>query len=212
MAIIAIQVCGVAVRKVNFKEIKLFYNEKSQKNFYIFLFIAFLSVFKEPISGIVFGMLVYLIAFSEELTSCWYDILILDGNGTDKLIGFELEKPMDAIEGKYEIYRFIGMINFMNIDKHYEKIKNICKNPNEKGVLILSFIYVYFVDQEAVHCLEELIKDINSNKKDFNRDKVYFTGFSGSKMEIFKNDHEFFLKLKESGLLSGPAALGTNSK
>lgn len=201
MGIVAAQVCIVAVRMINMEELLILY-EKENRNFYVSIFIGILCICKDPTSGIVFGMLVYLLFFTDKMTESWCDIFFAE-------IGhvIEKEKVLRSVipdvpreKGNYVVYRFVGLVNYMNIEKHY---KNICSvlMKNENKTLVLSFLYVHLVDNEALHSLSKLIEELkNENFKDSQTiESKLKISFTSSKYHMI-DDIEFFKKLKEDNI------------
>ena len=111
---------ALLLRMINENELKVLY-EKETSNFYNLLFIGIICVDKDPTVGIVFRMQVNLILFSEQMTNSWCDVFFakIDKNITEKpnvLSGLLNDIPKE--NGKYMIYRFVGLIKFMNVYKH----------------------------------------------------------------------------------------------
>lgn len=74
LSVIAAQVCIVAVRMVELEEIeKIYYREK--KNFYLFIAIVVISVTRDSMEAVIFGMLIYQILFCKELTIPWSEMI-----------------------------------------------------------------------------------------------------------------------------------------
>jgi len=198
LGIVAAQVCIVAVRMINIEELMILY-EKENRNFYVSLFIGIICICKDPTSGIVFGMLVYLLFFSEKMTESWCDIFFADiGQEIEEhnmLCGVIADVPREI--GNYVVYRFVGMVNYMNIEKHYKNISSLLRK-NENKTLVLSFLYVHFVDNEALHSISALIEELKKeNFKDSDAIGLKLKiSFTKSKYHMI-NDSEFFEKLKQ---------------
>jgi MFS superfamily sulfate permease-like transporter len=198
LGIVAAQVCIVAVRMINMEELLILY-EKENRNFYVSIFIGIVCICKDPTSGIVFGMLVYLLFFSEKMTDSWCDIFFADiGQEIEEqkmICGVIADVPREI--GNYVVYRFVGIVNYMNIEKHYKNISSVVRK-NENKTLVLSFLYVHFVDNEALHSISALIEELkkeNFKDSDALGSKLKIS-FTKSKYHMI-NDSEFFEKLKQ---------------
>lgn len=204
LCIVASQVCVLAFRMVNLNELEILY-KKEQKNFFVLLFIGFICVFKDPTSGIVLGMLVYLLFFTEKMINPWCDIFFVE---IEKQLMEATGVPRGAMSdvpnepGSYVVYRFVGIFNFMNIDQHYSNINKLIKKKKEEQTLVLSFLYLHQVDYEALHCINELVLEL---KKHYFKDKLGINkhlriSITKSKFDIIK-DNDFFHKLNEDKLI-----------
>jgi MFS superfamily sulfate permease-like transporter len=84
-------------------------------------------------------------------------------------------------EGDYVLYRIIGIINFMNVKEHTEKIKTLCEhNPT---TVVISFRYLHYIDLEAMHAIKHHINEICKEMKRRSYDgqlkhKIVITGLS----------------------------------
>jgi len=59
---------------------------------------------------------------------------------------------------KFILYRFVGVVNFMNIEHHEEKLKAL----PEVDEIILSLRYVYLVDLESVGALKHMFERLEN--------------------------------------------------
>jgi MFS superfamily sulfate permease-like transporter len=142
-------------------------------------------------------MLVYLLLFSEQMASSWCDILFAevteDSKSKKHMEGIVNDLPKE--NGNYVIYRFVGLINFMNIDRHYDNISFLL-NKHQDKILVISFMYVHFVDYEAIHCISELINELKNTdfKENFALiEKRLKISITESKYKIINDNH--FLKM-----------------
>lgn len=217
MAVVAAQVCIVAVRMVNYDELHHMYIY-DKKNFSVAITIAVICVLKDPTVGIIFGMLIYLIFFCENLIEPWNEIILThekkrgchspmkqqsklnildtlkDSNlEIDNREAFLNDVPLE--EGDFAIYRIIGIINFMNVDPHIKKIKALGCSERHFTVVI-SLRYMHFIDKEALDSLKLLLDKLDEELHNCKK-KYILTGISHSKLEKIK-DIEWIKRLRDN--------------
>ena len=239
LPVVAAQVCIVAIRMINFEVLtNMYYNDKTQ--FANAMTIGVICCLKDPITAVVFGMLIYLALFCENLMSPYAEIIA--SQERDNLIkesspNFQnLESNLSLIrkpsnqnqgalydkifetlenhlcdvpidEGDYIIYRIIGVINFLNVNEHIEKI--IALSSKENSTIVISLRYMNFLDLDALHAIKLILDKV---KKDYEKResqkiggvvekcKIMISGISKSKLSIIK-DEEWIQKLKEENAL-----------
>ena len=124
---------------------------------------------------------------------------LLDNQSPDSVF---FENPMVASEDippkllgskNFILYRFAGVINFMNIMSHEAKIKLLPEFP----LVILSLRYVHLLDMEALSSFKGIIERMEKDGK-----TVFVTGVSdGILYELSKHNREWLNKLVSSGKL-----------
>ena len=209
LCVSAAQVCFVAVRMVDTNEMFELY-EKDKKNFYLYIATAVICILKDPTIGIIFGMLIYLIVFSENLITPWSEIITthetkvsnkyFEGKDQPQLPAkfesysadfvFEnLNLFLDDLpkeEGDYVLYRIIGIINFMNVEEHTKKIEILMKKHD--ATVVISFKYLHYFDYEATCAIKQLLTTIaNDNRDSKTTNKIVITGMPKSRLEAFEN-------------------------
>lgn len=169
LPVIAAQMCFISARMINFDQVFNMIKE-DKANFYLFLAVFIVSVLTDPIVGLFFGLLIYQIIFSELLLNPYSEVLITE----DKLditannarhIKSNLKEHFWDIpdkEGKYLIYRLVGVVNFMNIDIHKERILSLARS-DENATVVLSLRYMNITDANSLEAFKALIDEIESN-------------------------------------------------
>jgi SulP family sulfate permease len=199
LCIVSCQVCVVAVRMVNIEELKHLYHYDT-KNFIVLILSAVISIIHDPSAGIVFGMLVYYLLFAEQLILPWNELIVTKESiiGEKRVFSEEdchfLDIPKE--NNNFVVYRIVGVINFINIEEHKEKILALANKSD--CVLIISLRYMYLCDLDAVTALKTFIDEL---LKKFKKDKsLYITGLSRSKLEKMP-DREWLKNLKDKNVL-----------
>ncbi len=237
LPIIASQMCFISSRMVNYDDV-LNMLKDDKANFYLFLGVFIVSVLTDPIVGVFFGLLIYQIIFSELLLNPYSEVLvtedkleILSGNSSRHTKSNLKDHFWDIPdkEGKYLVYRIVGVVNFMNIDIHKERILSLAKS-DQNAIVVLSLRYMNITDANSLEALKALIDEIESNNpirkipKNFQAEfmtdgeiivpeieeplestkhlgkKIIITGLSQSKYNKFHNT-DWFRHLKNKGQL-----------
>jgi SulP family sulfate permease len=97
------------------------------------------------------------------------------------------------LQGNYKfiLYRFVGVINFMNISQHEEKIKLL----PEVDIVVLSLRFVYLLDLESLGALKQIIDKLE--KKGM---RVILSGISENMLYDFNSySKEWLDKLIDTG-------------
>ena len=210
MAVIAAQVCIVAVRMVNVQElIHIYHHDK--KNFSILITVAIICVLRDPVIGIVLGMLVYLIGFCENLTAPYVEFITThEGHSFKKgsrdaiASSSNLENHLSDIptqDGDYFVYRIVGILTFMNLTEHVERIKAIAKKDDK--TIIISLRYMNYVDIDGITALKVLIEKVSKeipHNPNYSMNKIIIAGITKSKLEKI-NNHEWIEELKSKNAI-----------
>ena len=94
------------------------------------------------------------------------------------------------------MYRFVGLFTYLNFSQHCYNIKNSFKDVLEaSGVLVLSFRYATYVDQESLTSLSRFIKGLESTGA-----KVLITGESKLRVGNIDDVDELDEELKKRRL------------
>ena len=132
-------------------------------------------------------------------------------------------------EGKYLIYRIVGVLNFLNFYMHKKRIISLAKK--EDSIVVLSLRYMNIIDENSLEALKGLIDEIEFNnpqrripknsQSEFMKDGEIFipeitlesvkqskkkiiiiiiTGLSQNKYNKI-NDNDWFRKMRNKGKL-----------
>jgi len=182
MPVIAAQVCIVAVRLVNFAEIEHLYNH-DKKNFYLFVIIVIISVVRDSIQAVLFGMLIYQIMFCKQLTNPWTEIIKAKNmsnssnmiRGTNDSHVFSRKSSVISVEGCNKKLMRNSISNGRNIE---EFLNNNCGSfsPQKKRLS-----NVCCISENTKECETNKLKIIQENVKD--KDQA-------DKLDIIKNENK----------------------
>jgi MFS superfamily sulfate permease-like transporter len=231
ICVAAAQVSIVAIRMVNFAEIEhLYYKDKP--NFIILISTAAICILTDPTVGIIAGMLIFLMHFSENLITPWTEIIAtheakVKANDkfapNDSMYLTEEKKHHGVVsqenylvenlnmfisdlpkgEGEYILYRIIGILNFMNVKEHIDKLNKFILTENNITIVI-SFRYLKFIDLEAMHAIKHLLDSVanerGTSKKLFNN-KIVIMGLNKHNLEIFSDNKEWVMDMHKNNML-----------
>ena len=201
LPVVAAIVCTVAVRMVNIDDLKKLY-ENDRTNFYITVAVAAICIIRDPMNGMIFGMLIYLIIFCNNLTKPWTEIIL--NNTTASPLNVKSPSTKNNLHSSFEasygdipktnkpfiVYRIIGILNFMNVTEHTDKLKALA--TKEHCQIYISLKYLQLVDLDALHAIKLLIekvgKVLKESETDMEKSKIIITGISKSKLEIINNE------------------------
>lgn len=231
MCVAAAQVSIVAIRMVNFEEIEHLYH-KDKPNFFILLTTAVICILTDPTVGIIAGMLIFLMHFSQNIITPWTEIITTSESkvkNTDKFapnesMYFTEEKRNQGVisqenylvenlnmfisdlpkgEGEYVLYRIIGILNFMNVKEHLDKLKKLIMTENNITIVI-SFRYLKYIDLDAMHAIKHLLDSVASERGSSTKqvnNKIVIMGLSKNNLEMFSDNKDWIMDLHKNNML-----------
>lgn len=189
MAVIAAILVFVAVRMVEIDEFKhMFHNDKP--SFVFALIVAFVTVYEDPIIGILIGTVLALIYFMQHLSQGQFELVVHTGKKavTTKLHREELiklEKDDHTL-----VYTIKGQMAYINASAHISRFEN---RLNGSKNIILRLRELYFIDLDGVEAIDEIIEICKKNGRE-----VYMTGVNPFIEKMLHNSDDF-LRLQKEG-------------
>ncbi len=189
LAVIAAILVYVAISMVETEHFKrMFFHDK--KNFYLSLATAGVTVYWDPIIGILLGVGVALLVLVEKISRGQFDMTINDKNKrmVDHVRGDMLEK---AVEGSDTVvYSFDGLLCYLNSEAHSVRIAG---SLGEAKNIILRFRNVCYIDMDGVETLDEIIQTAQAHGT-----QIFITGVNPV-ISPMLDDSCMYMKLKEEG-------------
>lgn len=168
LAVIAAILVYVAIQMI---EVHHFLNmwELDKKNFFVSILVAIITIFEDPIIGILFGVAVSSLLLLEKLSRGQFDLVL---NSNKKMTGRMSGETIQNVVKKSDtiLYSFEGMLCYINSESHIERFH---KSLNGAKHVILRFRSVYYIDLDGVEAIDEIIHLIESQGKD-----VYLTSLN----------------------------------
>lgn len=127
-----------------------------KKNFTLSLIVAFVTVYEDPIIGILLGAIIAMLLFMEKLSDGYHEIM-LDKRG--RKIKTE---PVIQAELNIYIYAIKGPLAYINAQAHIARIEQI---PEACSDVILDLRDVHFIDLDGIEAFGEMVMLMQSKGK-----------------------------------------------
>lgn len=167
LAVIASILVFVAIRMVETEHIFRMYRF-DKKSFGVALIVAFVTVYEDPIIGIIFGTAVSLLMFMEKISRGQFELIInnKEKKFVDKITAERLEEIVG--DGDTIIYSVKGQLAYMNGAAHVARFE---EHLNGYENVILRLRELSFIDLDGVDAFDEIVFLIKEQGK-----TVYVTG------------------------------------
>jgi sulfate permease, SulP family len=170
--------------------IRMYRHEK--RSFWIAMLVGFVTIYFDPIIGILFGTAIALLLFVEKLSKGQFELVINDRNKNivGKLSDDELKDlPEDADTFVYSIK---GQLAYINAQAHLSRFEN---STSKYKNIVLRMRELYFIDLDGVEAFDELVTIIQKSGK-----RVVITG-ANPLIEKSLNQGQAYGKLRHMGLV-----------
>jgi len=159
MAVIASILVFVAIRMVEVHEMIIMFKH-DLVSFFIAIAVGAITVYEDPIYGILFGTALSLILFMNKLSDGQYDIQITRGPQQDfQRVPAEDELSMYD-DDRTIIYTIKGQLAYINALSHVTRFeKEIGKNRN----IVLRLRELYAIDLDGIEAFDEIIFTCKKN-------------------------------------------------
>lgn len=145
MAVIAAILVNVALNMIERKHFARFFAH-DKTSFGIALLVAAITVFEDPIIGILIGTAVALLLFVEKLSQGHYELM------HEKVL---FDKDQTSDRDSVLIYSIKGKLVYLNSQAHIARFEN---DLAKYEWVILRLREVYFVDVDGIDALDEIIE------------------------------------------------------
>lgn len=172
LAVIAAILVFVAVRMVEIVHYKRVL-DKDRRSFALILLVAFITVYDDPIVGILFGTAVTLVMFVETLSRGQFEMVFNhpEKKMTGKIFGDQngIVVHRDDAEACHTIvYSLKGQLAYLNAQAHLERFE---KRLHDYENVVLRFRELYLIDLDGADAFDEIVEIIERRGK-----KVYVSG------------------------------------
>lgn len=161
LAVIASILVFIAVRMVDAKNY-LRALRMDRKNFAVMMLVALITVYEDPITGILFGTAVMLVLFVETLSQGQFEMVLnhkdkkvvekISGDGRWMTPAGPGTKKCDTL-----VYSLKGQLAYLNAQAHVERLEKQIKGYSR---IVLRFRELYFIDLDGVEAFEEIVEHI----------------------------------------------------
>ena len=182
LAVIAAILVFVAIQMVEAEHFMRMF-KYDRRNFYLSLVTAFITVFEDPIVGILFGVGVASLLLMEKLSRGQFDLAINDSRKrmVDRISGDRMQK---IVQGSDTIvYSIKGLLCYINSESHVSRFR---LHLNGSKNVILRMRSVYYIDMDGVEALDEIVRILKDAGKN-----VYITGVNSMISGMLSESREF---------------------
>lgn len=192
MAVIAAILVYVAIQMIEMEHfVKFYLYQKS--GFWISMLVAAITVYKDPIIGIIFGTALSLLLFVEKLSRGHFDLKLNNvENGIVKSVSGDKLKEIKE-NADILLYSIEGKLAYINSRAHISRFE---QSLSKYKIIILRLRSVYFIDLDGVEALDEIISIIQKRGQ-----QVCLTSISSNIADLLGQLSVQYRKLAENGLI-----------
>jgi SulP family sulfate permease len=192
MAVIAAILVYTAINMVEREHFDRFFRHE-RSSFFISLLVAGVTVYEDPIVGILLGTALALVLFVERLSHGSFDLTM--GNTEEGVLGNISGEKLKEIKENTEIllYSFKGKLCYINSRAHVERFE---ANMRGYKTIILRLREVYFMDLDGVEALDQIIETLGQRKQ-----QVILTSLHPNVEGLLASVSKGYGQLKKKGLV-----------
>lgn len=195
MSVIAAILVYVAIQMIEMEHFVTYY-KFDKFGFWTAMLVGFVTVYEDPIVGILLGTAVALVLFMEKISHGRFDIFMNDiEKGQVGVISADDSEKLKEITENPDIllYSIKGVLVYINSRAHVTRFES---NLIKYKTVIIRLREVHFMDLDGVEALDEIISLIKNKGQ-----QVVLTGVSPWISGLLEENSHEYKKLKESGLV-----------
>jgi SulP family sulfate permease len=190
LAVIAAILVFVAIRMVETHHIRHLWRH-DKKHFALTLLVAAVTVYEDPIIGILLGTGVALIMFVQEVSQGYFDVVMNDvKTGTTKLYS---GNQLDDIsrDSHILVYSLKGPLVYMNAQAHLSRFE---RSLRQYYGVVLRLRELTLIDTDGIAALDEMIELIAKQGK-----PVLMSGIPDAVLPRLRHELKAYLRMKRNG-------------
>ncbi len=185
MAVIAAILVFVAINMVERERFdRLFHHDKN--NFFVAMLVAVVTVYQDPIIGVLLGTVMALLLLVNKLAHSYYEIIVRED------VAANVGNTASAQKKNICIYAFKGKLVYLNSQEHRMRFES---DFNQYAGVILLLNDIYFIDLDGIDALEEIIELIQS------RGQLIMLVHPNEHIKNMLHSSKKFEELEKSGLI-----------
>lgn len=190
MSVIGAILVFVAIKMVEIDHMKkMLIHDKT--SFFVSLLVAFVTIYEDPIIGILFGTAVSLVFFMEKISKGQFELIISDKTKKPVMHVVDEDIREIALEQSHTlVYSMKGQLAYINCQSHLSRFEN---KLNGFQNIVFRFRELYFIDIDGIDVLDEICDFIHKNNRN-----IYFCGINPL-IEKMLIESEWYRKLKTEG-------------
>lgn len=183
LAVIASILVAVSIRMVEQEHFKRMWNV-DRKSFVVAILVAGITVYEDPIIGILVGAAISLLLFLDTLSRGQFDLIINDTN--KKIVGRLSGEKLAEITGNSDtlVYSIKGHLTYVDSQAHIARFESSFKNYEN---VILRLRELYFIDLDGVDAFDEIVSLI----EDKAGKTVYISGANELSIHLLRGGKKF---------------------
>ena len=193
LATIAAMLVYTSIRMVERKDFARMY-KSDKKSFFIALSVAFITVYEDPIVGLLLGATVAMLIFMEKISLGHYEVLTTPDapTPTGQASHSHFKEIVPHVPGKKNIliYAIKGQLAYINAQSHSTRLENA---PAHYKHIILDLDGLHFIDLDGIDALCTIINDLMDQGR-----SVALAGLSPF-IQAMLNDSATYQSLKNTG-------------
>jgi SulP family sulfate permease len=195
LAVIASILVFAAIRMVELHHYRRAF-DFDRFGFWIMIFVAFVTVYEDPIAGILFGTAIASVLFVEKLSKGQFEMVF--NHPLQRVMGTLAGDATQAVDEKHSVYKdchtivysLKGQLAYLNAQAHIDRFE---KKLTDYENVVLRFRELYFIDLDGVDAFDEIVEIVERQKK-----QVYISGAS-TVIEEMLHHSKYFDQLKKEG-------------
>ncbi len=195
MAVIAAILVFAAVRMVEFHEIRNIVRH-DRIGLYIALFVFAVTVYTDPLIGILVGTVISLLMFVNTISQGQYEMTLgHHRKGVYKRLTNESAEAETTSQSPHDtlVYSFNGTLVYINSQAHIARFEI---GTNGHKYVILRFRALHFIDRDGIDALDEIIDLIHEQNK-----IALISSANHQIINSLKHESDGYKLLKEKGLV-----------
>ena len=157
-----------------------------KKNLALSLIVAFVTMYEDPVVGILLGTVAAMLLFMERLSQGFHETIV-----HDTAAALHEEKQAQKNMAAF-IYKIKGPLAYINAQAHSSHLEDI---PSSHPLVLIDIHDVHFIDADGSEALLDGIEQLRQ------RDTKVFLCGAGPLVEHFLRDNSVYRELKKHGLV-----------
>lgn len=185
MSVIAAILIFTSIRMLESEHFIKMYNVE-KKNFYLSMIVALVTVYEDPIIGILLGTAITMVLFMERLSKGRYELISAQTYLGEKIT------PESALYSQTLVYSIKGNLAYINAQSHiayFERDLSQYKN------IVIKLKDLDYIDLDGLEALNEIIESLQVKNK-----RVIITGVNSFISNVLQ-ESSIIKKLQEKGLI-----------
>lgn len=189
LPVIAAILVMVAIKMIEREHFKRMW-EADKKSLWLAILVAVVTIYEDPIVGILVGAAISLVLFLDTLSKGQFDLVVNDVN--NKIVSRLSGDSIDAItkDSHTLVYSIKGHLTYVDGQAHISRFESgmeSCEN------IILRLRELYFVDLDGIDAFDEIVAMLEKQNK-----QVFITGTNVLTLHLLRQSKQF-LRLEKDG-------------